>query len=59
MIRRNPKNERIKRQYADFLKHADRKAEPTIRQAEKAIWGYEEFTGLVDFDAFDLQTLLF
>ena len=32
MICRNPKNERLKRQYADFLKHADGKAEQTIRQ---------------------------
>lgn len=56
MIRRDPKNERIKRQYADFLKHADGKAEQTIRQVEKAIQRYEQFTGLADFGTFDQQT---
>jgi len=53
MIPRNPKNERIKRQYADFLRHADGKAEQTIRQIEKSIQRYEAFTGFVDFAAFD------
>jgi len=53
MIPRNPKNERIKRQYADFLKHADGKAEQTIRQIEKAVQRYEGFTGYADFAAFD------
>jgi integrase/recombinase XerD len=55
MIPRNPKNERIKRQYSDFLKHADGKAEQTIRQIEKAIQRYEAFTGYADFGAFDQQ----
>ena len=43
MSNRNSKNERIKRQYGDFLKHADGRAEATIRQVEKAIQRYEEF----------------
>jgi integrase len=53
MMPRNLKNERLKRQYADFLKHADGKAEQTIRQVEKAIQRYEAFTGYVDFRTFD------
>lgn len=53
MIKRNPKNERIKRQYGEFLKHADGKAEATIRQVEKAIQRYEGFTSSADFATFD------
>ena len=53
MSNRNPKNERIKRQYGDFLKHADGRAEVTIRQVEKAIQRYEEFTHSADFRSFD------
>lgn len=55
MIPRNSKNERLKREYADFLKHADGKAEQTIRQIEKSIQRYETFTGHADFGAFDQQ----
>lgn len=55
MITRNLKNERIKRLYADFLKHADGKAEQTIRQIEKAIQRYETFTRHADFKTFDQQ----
>ena len=53
MSNRNSKNERIKRQYGDFLKHADGRAEATIRQVEKAIQRYEDFTGSADFSSFD------
>ena len=53
MSNRNPKNERIKRQYGEFLKHADGKAEATIRQVEKAIQRYENFTSSADFATFD------
>ena len=53
MSNRNSKNERIKRQYGDFLKHADGRAEATIRQVEKAIQRYEDFTGSADFSNFD------
>lgn len=55
MIPRNLKNERIKRQYSDFLKHADGKAEQTIWQIEKAIQRYETFTGYIDFATFNQQ----
>ena len=55
MISRNPKNERNKRLYADFLKHADGKAEQTIRQIEKAIQRYEHYTEYADFASFNQQ----
>jgi integrase/recombinase XerD len=53
MIPRNPKNERIKRQYSDVQKHANGKAEQTIRQIEKSIQRYEAFTGYADFGTFN------
>ena len=53
MIPRNPKNERIKKQYTEYLKHADGKADLTIRQIEKAILRYETFTKFGDFTKFD------
>jgi integrase/recombinase XerD len=55
MTPRNTKNERLKRQYSDFLKHADGKAEQTIRQVEKAIQRYEAFTAQADFVTFNQQ----
>ena len=55
MILRNAKNEHIKRKYADYLKHADGKAEMTIRQVEKAIQRYELFTSQADFGSFNQQ----
>lgn len=55
MINRCPENERIKRHYVDYLKHADGKSDATIRQIEKAILRYEEFTGFADFKTFDQQ----
>ena len=53
MNKRCPKNERIKRLYVDYLKHADGKSEATIRQIEKAILRYEEVTSFADFNTFD------
>lgn len=53
MIPRNPKNERIKKQYTEYLKHADGKADLTIRQIEKGILRYETFTKFGDFAKFD------
>lgn len=55
MMPRNYKNERIKRQYSDFLKHANGKAEQTIRQIEKAVQRYELFTCHADFASFNQQ----
>ena len=53
MSKRHPKNERVKRLYWDFLRHASGRADGTIRQVEKAIQRYEEFTGKADFASFD------
>ena len=53
MIPRNPKNERIKNQYTEYLKHADGKSDLTIRQIEKAMLRYETFTKFGDFTKFD------
>jgi integrase len=53
MIPRNPKNERIKKQYTEYLRHADGKSDLTIRQIEKAILRYETFTKFGDFAKFD------
>lgn len=49
----NADNERIKLQYFHFLTHADGKAEATIRQIEKAIRRFEEFTHAACFKTFD------
>lgn len=49
----NADNERIKLQYFHFLTHADGKAEATIRQIEKAIRRFEEFTQAACFKTFD------
>ncbi|MEQ8481766.1 MAG: tyrosine-type recombinase/integrase [Hoeflea sp.] len=53
MKAKNPTNERIKRTYFHHLKHADGKAEQTIRQIGRSIARYEEFTGQRDFKSFD------
>jgi site-specific recombinase XerD len=55
MIPRNPRNERLKREYREFLRHASGKADQTICQVEKAILRYEHFTGHADFQTFDQQ----
>ena len=52
MSRKNPANERIKLAYFEFLRQADGKSEPTIRQHEKAISRYEDFTRRADFKTF-------
>ena len=49
----NPKNERVKRDYTDYLRHADGKAEQTIRQVEKCMLRYEAFTEFADFGTFN------
>ncbi len=52
MAKRNPENERIKLRYFDYLKQADGKSEMTIRQIEKSILRFEEFTGFVSLKTF-------
>ncbi len=53
MSKRHPDNERIKHRYFEFLKQADGKSEQTIRQIEKAILRFEEFSGFADLKRFD------
>ena len=48
----NPRNERIKRDYAEFLRQADQKSEATVRGVEKALLRFEEHTGFADFTSF-------
>jgi hypothetical protein len=49
MDKLNPRNERIKRDYFEFLRQADQKSEATVRGIEKALLRLEEHTGWVDF----------
>jgi len=53
MTKRNPESERIKLQYFEFLKQADGKSEATIRQVEKALLRFEEFTGFASLKSFN------
>ena len=48
----NAENERIKHDYAEFLREADQKSETTVRGVEKAILRFEEYTGYCDFGRF-------
>jgi len=49
----NAANERIKREYTEFLREADQKSEATVRGVEKAILRFEEYTGYCDFRRFN------
>lgn len=49
----NAENERIKRDYSEFLREADQKSEATVRGVEKAILRFEEHTGYCDFGCFN------
>ncbi|GGH39919.1 Site-specific recombinase XerD [Cribrihabitans marinus] len=51
----NAGNERIKRDYAEFLCEADQKSEATVRGVEKAILRFEEYTGYCDFGRFNRE----
>lgn len=51
----NAENERIKRDYAEFLREADQKSEATVRGVEKAILRFEEYTGYCDFGRFNRE----
>ncbi len=48
----NPRNERIKRDYFQYLREADQKSEATVRGIEKALARFEEYTGFADFGKF-------
>jgi integrase len=52
MSKNNPNNERIKREYFDYLKEAKRHSEPTVDAAAKALSRFEAYTRYRDFKAF-------
>jgi integrase len=52
MLKLNPQNERIKRDYARFLKEANGKSRATVDASLKAISRFEAYTGARDFKAF-------
>lgn len=52
MVSYNAKNERIKRQYFDFLKQADGKADASIQKIEGAILRFEQETEFAEFGKF-------
>ena len=49
MIKLNPKNERLKRDYLRFLKDARGKSEATLDATRKALARFEEYTRARDF----------
>lgn len=49
MVTFNAENERVKFDYADFLREADQKSEATVRSVEKAILRFEQYTEFSDF----------
>jgi hypothetical protein len=55
MMKHNPENERIKREYVAYLKEATRHSEPTVDAAAKALSRFEEYNRYRDFKAFHSQ----
>lgn len=53
MIKKNPKNERVKRQYFHHQRQALGRSEPTIRQIARSLTRFENFTGMRGFKTFD------
>lgn len=55
MMKHNPENERIKRQYFAYLKEAKRHSEQTVDAAAKSISRFEEYTRYRDFKTFHFE----
>ena len=55
MTKHNPNNERLKRNYYTFLKHAKRHSEQTVDAAAMALDRFEAYTGHRDFKAFHFR----
>jgi len=55
MIKYNPNNERVKREYYEYQKEANRKSTSTIDNIRKAIDRYEQFMDFADFKGFKKQ----
>ena len=51
----NAENERVKRGYIDFLRHADGKSEATIDKCAAALNRFEESTGFKPFKNFYIE----
>ena len=49
----NPKNERMKKKYFDYLAQAKRLSPKTIESASKAILRYEDYTKFEDIGKFN------
>lgn len=58
MTQKYAPNEVVKRQYFNFLEHADGKSDATIRKIEKSILRFEGFTQFSDFKTFDQKTAI-
>lgn len=55
MIKHNPDNERIKRQYFIFLKEAKRQNDSSVDAVAKAVSRFESYTKYRDFKAFHFE----
>lgn len=55
MAKYSPKNERIKREYFRFQKHATGKADTTLNSVRKALDRFESYTGHKDFVTFNRE----
>src|ERR1017187_4019280 len=55
MMKHNPENERIKREYFVYLKEAKRHSEPTVDAAAKGLSRFEEYNRYRDFKVFHFQ----
>ena len=58
MTQKYAPNEVMKRQYFNFLEHADGKSDATIRKVEKSILRFEDFTKFADFKTFNQRTAI-
>ncbi len=55
MAKHNAQNTRIKRDYFDYLKHAQRRDEASIDQVARALAQFEQSTGYKDFKKFHIK----
>jgi hypothetical protein len=58
MLRTNPKNDRVKREYLMYLKDARQRSAATVDQVRHAIDRLEGYTGFKDFGTFNKEQAL-
>ena len=58
MLRTNPKNDRVKREYLIYLKDARQRSAATVDQARHAIDRLEVYIGFKDFGTFNKEHAL-